>query len=245
MKRFSRSKWDWPSNAQPQRRGPSRRLIGQCLLVLAVFLVLLAVKDSRGPFSTQVRETLAYVLTTEWNYQAAVDRVVHLGLQTVAVDLPFLTGPPHRDATEVLGPVNQDQNVSEDEDLPLPVSGRVVKEFGWVVDPLDNLERFHPGIGIEAAEGSPVRAVMPGTVKMVGTDRTYGKYVLIDHGGEVYTLYANLGGLLVEKGDRVSVGQVLGAVGTEGCLAASGLHFELREKGQLIDPLTRLAPPNR
>ncbi|MBU4534040.1 MAG: M23 family metallopeptidase [Eubacteriales bacterium] len=244
MKRFSQSKWDWPSKPQPPRRGPSRRLIGQCLLVLAVFLVLLAIKDSRGPLGTQVRDTLAYVLTTEWNYQTAVDRVVHLGLQTVAVDLPFLTGPPHRDTAEVLGPVNEKGDFS-DEELPLPVSGRVVKEFGWVVDPLDNLERFSPGIGIEAAEGSPIRAVMPGTVKMVGTDRTYGKYVLVDHGEEVYTLYANLGGLLVENGDRVSVGQVLGAAGTEGSLAEPGLHFELREQGRLIDPLTRLAPPTR
>lgn len=240
MKWFTRNRLDWPSDfRRPNPRGPNRRLIGQCLLVLAVFVVLLAVKDGRGPVGTRVRETLAHVLTTEWDYQVALDRVINLGLQTVAVDVPFLAGPPHREVTEVMGPVN-----GEDKDpgaeLPMPVSGRLVKEYGWVVDPLDNLERFHPGIDIAAPEGSPVRAVMPGTVKMVGTDGTYGQYVLIDHDQDVFTLYASLGEVLVEEGDRVTVGQVLGAVGTEGDLNEPGLHFELREQGKLIDPLTRL-----
>lgn len=240
MKWFTRNRLDWPSSMRsPNPRGPNRRLIGQCLLVLAVFLVLLAVKDGRGPVGTQVRETLAYVLTTEWDYQVALDHVVNLGLQTVAVDVPFLAGPPHREVTEVMGPANG-ENEGTGQELPMPVSGRLVKEYGWVVDPLDNLERFHPGIDIAAPEGSPVRAVMPGTVKMAGSDDTYGQYVLVDHDRDVFTLYANLGEVLVQEGDRVTVGQVLGAVGTEGDLNEPGLHFELREQGKLIDPLTRL-----
>lgn len=239
VKWFSRNRLDWPSS--PRRlgvRGPTRRLIGQCLLVAVVFVVLLAIKDGRGPVGTRVRDSLAYVLTTEWNYQVALDRVINLGLQTVAVDVPFLTGPPHRDSV-VMGPADGEPGAPGAE-LPMPVSGRLVKEYGWVVDPLDNLERFHPGVDIAAPEGSPVRAVMPGTVKMIGEDGTYGPYVLLDHGDDVFTLYANLGELMVAEGDRVTVGQVLGGVGTKGDLGEPGLHFELREQGKLIDPLTRL-----
>lgn len=240
MKRFSRNRLDWPSGPRRPLLGAHRRLIGRCLLVAAIFMVLLAVKDGRGPVGAKVRETLAYTLTTEWDYQLALDRVVNLGLQTVAVDVPFLTGPPQREAEEVMGPTAGQSGVSGDE-LPMPVSGQLVKEYGWVVDPLDNLERFHPGIFIAAAEGSPVRAVMPGTVKMVGDDSTYGPYVLLDHDSDIFTLYANLTELLVAEGDRVTVGQVLGAVGTAGGLGDEpGLHFELREQGKLIDPLTRL-----
>lgn len=239
VKWFSRSRLDWPSGPRRSLRRPNRRFIGQCLLVAAIFLVLLAVKDGRGPAGTRVRETLAHVLTTEWNYQVALDRVINLGLQTVAVEVPFLTGPAYRDAAEVMGPANGENGESGAE-LPMPVSGCVVREYGWVVDRLDNLERFHPGIDIAAPENSPVRAVMPGVVQMVGKDGAYGPYVLLDHGRQVFTLYANLGELLVQEGDRVTVGQVLGAVGTEGDLGEPGLHFELREQGKLIDPLTRL-----
>lgn len=204
---------------------------------VALFLVFLTIRETRVPLGVQVRDGLQYVLTTDWNYQPVVDRVVRLGLQTVNVDLPFLDTVPHRPEGEtemVTVPANG---------LLPPVPGTVVREFGWVTDPVDNRERFHPGVDIIAPAGTAVRAVMSGLVSQVGENPTYGPYILLEHGSEVYTLYAQLHNIRVRKGDRVEPGQALAEVGNQGDFPGPGVHFEFREQGALVNPLDRITFP--
>lgn len=240
MKWLAREKrLDWPQPQPlppPRGRGP-RRWFLRLTVVVVLFLAFLVIRENQAPWGVQVREGLQYVLTTDWNYQPVVDRVVRLGLQTVSVDVPFLDSKPHRtdgDAEMVLVPVD---------DLVLPVAGTVVREFGWVADPADSREWFHPGVDIAAPAGTPVRAVMAGVVVQVGENITYGPYVLVDHGDETHSLYAQLENVRVGENERVEQGQPLAEVGKKGDFPGPGVHFEFREKGALIDPLTRFAFP--
>jgi len=65
--------------------------------------------------------------------------------------------------------------------LPVPVSGKVVKGFGMIIDPLDNMERFHCGIDIAASVGAAVKAVQDGKVKQLGNDPVLGRFILPEH----------------------------------------------------------------
>ncbi|MBS4026440.1 MAG: M23 family metallopeptidase [Clostridia bacterium] len=125
--------------------------------------------------------------------------------------------------------------------LSPPVSGRVVKRFGMVRSELDGKEYFHEGINIEAPLGTPVVAVLDGRVVRVNESSSLGRVVQIDHGNGVYSLYAYCGEILVKEGQEVAKNQVIAKVGQTGNAVGPMLHFELREQGQLVDPLTRIS----
>jgi murein hydrolase activator len=126
--------------------------------------------------------------------------------------------------------------------LDWPVNGRLVYQFGPTAGP-DNTRITWHGIGIAAAAGTPVKAVAPGTVALVGPLGTYLMTVIIDHGGGFYTVYATLDDATVTKGERVTRDQVIGHVGGASTDQGTHLHFEIRGPGQIaLDPLNWLKP---
>lgn len=117
---------------------------------------------------------------------------------------------------------------------------RVTSAFGMRADPLCGKPRFHAGIDVAAATGTPARAAADGVVTFAGEQRGYGRVVVVDHGGGVSTVYAHASALLVREGDRVDTGTELVRVGASGRATGPHLHFELRKDGVAVDP-TRLA----
>ncbi|SHI97645.1 M23 family metallopeptidase [Desulfofundulus thermosubterraneus] len=224
---------DWPYRYSPSRGSRGNSWFWRGMVAMIIFAILLLVRELPYPGGEQVREGLRYLLTTEWNYQPAVQKVVQLALQMVNVDQPFPEDIPPG-TRQTLGPAGEDGR------FQIPVSGKVVRGFGWVRDPLDDLERFHAGIDIAVPAGTPVKAARDGRVARVGEDPSLGRFVLLDHGEGDYTLYAGLTGIAVTSGQQVAAGQKLAEVGDKGDVAGGGLHFEVREKGRLIDPLMKL-----
>ena len=120
--------------------------------------------------------------------------------------------------------------------LDWPVEGRVLYQFGPTAGP-DNTRITWHGIGIAAAQGTPVKAVAQGTVALVGPLGTYLTTVILDHGGGFYTVYATLDDATVTKGQRIARGEVIGHVGGATSDQGSHLHFEIRGPGQIaLDP---------
>jgi murein DD-endopeptidase MepM/ murein hydrolase activator NlpD len=101
----------------------------------------------------------------------------------------------------------------------------------------------HPGIDVAVPAGSYIRAAGPGRVVEAAEDRVYGLYVLLDHGGGYRSLYAHASQLMVEPGDRVERGEVIGLTGSSGRSSAPHLHFEILRDGEPLDPLTLVQPP--
>lgn len=198
-------------------------------VALALFLVVLTLKETSNPLGVKARESLKYAMTTEWDVRPAMDKVVQLGLQAVNMELPFYNDLPG--TSPVLAP-------KVDAEYVLPVSGQVTQNYGWVKD-AEGLEQFNSGIFISCEAGCFVKAARSGKVSRLGEDQELGTYVLIDHGGEDYTLYAGLDKVMVEENQQVNGETVIGTVGRskEG---QAGLHFEIRENNKLVDPLTRL-----
>ncbi len=221
-----------PSYKLPTRRNGIFRIAA----VLVILAVLMVVRQYPHPVGEQAREGLRHLLTAEWDSQLVVDKSIQLAAQLVNWDNPVIHGSGTGiDAEPVTG-----AGLAKEE-LSLPVSGKVVEEFGWTQSPVDDMERYHAGIDISAPLGASVVAAMDGQVERTGENKELGQYVLIDHGKGTYTLYGCVTDVNVVEGQRVQAGQEIALVGESGDVPGGGLHFELRENGKLVDPLARLS----
>lgn len=126
--------------------------------------------------------------------------------------------------------------------FPLGGAARLTSRFGLRKDPFSGHNQFHNGIDLAAPTGTEVLAAREGTVKALGEDRIYGRYVVIAHPGGYETLYGHLKSQAVSLNDRVSSGTLLGQVGTTGMSTGPHLHFEIRRQGHPQDPVPLLSP---
>jgi murein DD-endopeptidase MepM/ murein hydrolase activator NlpD len=117
-----------------------------------------------------------------------------------------------------------------------PVRGSVNSEFGKRASPWTKEPEFHSGIDIAADRGTPVKAPAGGTVQHAGHGGEYGLTVIIDHDNGVRTLYGHLSKVLVQRGQRVDRGVVVGLTGNTGRSSGPHLHYEVYVKGQAVNP---------
>ncbi len=97
----------------------------------------------------------------------------------------------------------------------------------------------HPAIDIGGKSGTPIYAAESGTVEIAGwSSGGYGYYIIINHGNSIKTLYAHASKLYVQKGENVSRGQTIMAMGTTGWSTGPHLHFEVRVNGYKQNPLS-------
>ena len=124
--------------------------------------------------------------------------------------------------------------------LSWPLNGRVTMQYGSRIHPTFKTKIFNSGIDIAASAGTPVKAAGPGEVLYQGWLRGLGQVVIIDHGGDLTTVYAHLSGTSVREGSNVKTGTVIGRAGNTGTDAEYGLHFEVRKNGSAVNPMNYL-----
>lgn len=136
-------------------------------------------------------------------------------------------------------------NYSDGSSLGWPIEAGVYyyisSEQGW--RKLDGVDDYHLGIDIACAAGTDILAANSGTVLKSEYHWSYGEYVLIDHGGGISTLYAHMSERLVQAGDTVSAGQLVGYCGLTGNTKGYHLHFEVRENGKVTNPRNYITLP--
>ena len=110
----------------------------------------------------------------------------------------------------------------------IPVDGQIGDGFGArPKPPVVGGPKFHQGIDFIAPLGTPVKASADGKVTFVGNQPGYGTVIEIEHASDMYTRYAHLSRTDVTRGDAVTAGQLIGAVGNTGKSAQPHLHFEI------------------
>lgn len=112
--------------------------------------------------------------------------------------------------------------------------------FGWRRSPFGRRWKFHSGIDLGAPYGTPIYATNDGLVTFSGWHSGHGRMVDVDHGNGVMTRYCHASTLLVDAGDVVSVGDMVGLVGSTGMSTGPHLHFEIFFDGEQVDPLDYL-----
>lgn len=125
---------------------------------------------------------------------------------------------------------------------PVPGYSNISSAFGWRFGGSD----YHTGIDISKGSqasiyGKSIVAANSGTVAYVKNGTTgYGRYLIIDHGGGITTLYAHTSEILVQAGTFVNRGETIARVGSTGWSTGPHLHFEVRVNGTAKNPLTYL-----
>ena len=105
--------------------------------------------------------------------------------------------------------------------------------------------RLHRGVDVNVIKDEPVVAAYPGEVTMSRYNKGgYGHYVLIKHPNGIETLYAHLSKRLLNVGDKVFPGDIVGLAGNSGRSSAAHLHFEIRYGEINIDPTTVIDFPH-
>lgn len=125
---------------------------------------------------------------------------------------------------------------------PCPSSGRITSSFGGRSSPTEGASSNHQGIDIGASTGSAIVAAASGTVVISTYSYSAGNYIMLNHGGGVYTVYMHCSQLLVSEGQQVSQGQTIAKVGSTGYSTGPHLHFGIRSGGTYINPTRYVSP---
>ena len=115
-----------------------------------------------------------------------------------------------------------------------PVRGELIGRFG--APRAEGGARWR-GVFIRATPGEQVVAVAPGEVVFSDWLRGYGNLLIIEHDDDYLTIYGNNDELLRGVGDRISAGMPIASVGASGSGQDSGLYFEIRHRGEPVDPM--------
>ncbi|MBK7092308.1 MAG: peptidoglycan DD-metalloendopeptidase family protein [bacterium] len=111
-----------------------------------------------------------------------------------------------------------------------PVNGNVLTTFGTKKDKRTGLSSKSNGISIATRRGQKVVAALTGQVIYIGWARGLERFVVVDHGGSIYSLYGNLGELSVKEGDQVIRGESFAVT------AGDRVHFEVRDGKTPMNP---------
>lgn len=112
----------------------------------------------------------------------------------------------------------------------------VTSGYGMRIHPVTKIRAFHHGIDIRAAVGEEVYVTANGVVSAVGSNKNYGKLIKVTHNYGFRTVYAHLSKMLVEPGDFVYKGDVIGYSGNTGRSNGPHLHYEVHYLRKSQDP---------
>jgi murein DD-endopeptidase MepM/ murein hydrolase activator NlpD len=183
--------------------------------------------------NTRVRELSAALDSAESRY-AQVRQMMggEILRDPVAKSAQLPVAPPIR--ARLASVVETEPGISPPRYWPLDESGYITR--GQVK--AGDKDEAHPGIDIAVAVGGLVRASGGATVREAGEDPEYGLFVLLEHSEDYQTMYGHLSRILVTQGSTVPARQVIGLSGNTGRSTAPHLHFEIRQRGLSLDPLT-------
>ncbi|MEO0071409.1 MAG: peptidoglycan DD-metalloendopeptidase family protein [candidate division WOR-3 bacterium] len=146
----------------------------------------------------------------------------------------YATSPRYHQEKRIKKPAEPAKAVCHDFEknkgnLPWPVKGTIVNNFGVQVDPKYGTKTKNLGIDIACKPNSPVLAIGQGMVSYADAFIGQGLMVIVEHGGGFHSVYARLGEIKVTTGQKIKTADIVG-VSTE------VLHFELRVDGKAVDP---------
>ena len=112
----------------------------------------------------------------------------------------------------------------------------VTSSYGWREHPIYGGDSFHYGVDLAADEGTPIYAARSGVVSAATYNSSAGYFVQIDHDQGYRTIYMHMTYFVVEEGEYVSQGEVIGYCGSTGDSTGPHLHFGLSQNGSYDNP---------
>ncbi|MBQ7668335.1 MAG: M23 family metallopeptidase [Clostridia bacterium] len=200
------------------------RQICICGILVAVFLGVSSIPA--------VKESLLWEkINAISKYDVKIDDV----LNTVSEVINYIEDKSESSTEETVDQMKQDvEEVRKITNFVRPVPGVATLRFGKHM--VNGSEENHTGVDLAAAEGTPVKAAIAGTVIEVKELTTsFGKFVRVKN-GDILTTYAHCSSIEVEEGEDVVQGEVIAYSGSTGNVTGPHLHFEVSYCGRFIDP---------
>jgi len=123
-----------------------------------------------------------------------------------------------------------------------PKISALTSYFGYRSDPFESDHaEFHPGIDFKGERGDAARCTADGRVVGAGWNGGYGNCVRIAHANGFETLYGHLSRITVHIGQKVTVGEKIGEIGSTGRSTGNHLHYEVRKNGKPVNPISYLS----
>lgn len=113
---------------------------------------------------------------------------------------------------------------------------RFTSAYGWREDPIYGGRSFHYGVDLASPKGTPIIATRSGSVTFAKFSKSAGYYVRINHGDGFSSEYMHMTHYIVQTGDTVEAGQVIGYMGSTGLSTGSHLHFGILYQGSYVNP---------
>ena len=228
----------------PKKKKPLSPQLMQCIVCAVLVLSVFGLYRSGMPAFAALRTRYNAIMQTDYckdgvwtaaqNLAQDVAEAAETAVQTIAeIDdrAPIETVSSSGGEDANFNPVTVSQ------EAVMPVQGKVTSDFGFRTHPITGEQSCHTGLDIAAAMGTPVAAAYSGTVLETGETSGRGKYIRLQHGDTMQTLYCHLSQIDVSKGDTIRAGVPIGLVGSTGMSTGPHLHFELWIDGVRCDPV--------
>ena len=216
----------------PKSRAKEHKWIFQLLISGAILLLVTGLFRSELPFTQVLQQGVKNLMTSETDLQPVITQVVRLSTQMGNVGWPMADDipAPARPAITQVPPESV---------LLLPVSGNVLRNYGWYSDPEEKFQRFNEGIDIAVPLGTTVKSSTAGKVIRVNEPENLGKSILVESKSGELIRYTNLSAISVQIGQSVNAGDTIGKSGMP-VDKEPYVHFEVILDGKPVDPLSKL-----
>lgn len=135
-------------------------------------------------------------------------------------------------------------NFKSDDEITVPVHGRITSEYGNRTNPVSGEYLMHSGVDIAADMGTEIRAAYNGVVSKTDSDNVSGNYISLVHTDGSETTYCHCSKIVAKEGDVVRAGETIALVGSTGRSTGPHLHFQIKIDGSTVDPLLYLPVEN-
>ncbi|SKC64557.1 M23 family metallopeptidase [Maledivibacter halophilus] len=195
-----------------------RKILIQILVSILIVSIIILLKNIDSAVGNNTSSFIKKVMYTEFNYKKSINIIKEYAIQ-------------FKDYASETIPVFK--KTEGNFKMSPPINGIIISSYGKKLNPITEKQTFQRGIDIKAIDIDIVKSVENGVVILTGESENLGKFIKIDHGDGIFSIYGNLESIYVKENERVIRGQRVGKIGD---IKTSYLHFELWINDEAVDP---------
>lgn len=213
-----------------------KKIIFQLSGTLVLVLILIICKVSTLDIANKLYKLSKENINISLDYKKVLSKIESVDIKEIP-DIVINKIKSIKDINQGVDVINENSQVEFIKiNYILPLNGEITSPYGLRESPIDKSQENHEGIDISCPINTDVAACYKGTIKDVGEDENFGKYIVIDHGNGIVSKYGHLNSFLIDKDVVVEKGDIIGKSGATGKVTGPHLHFALFINDKSVNP---------